>query len=65
MQGMIDNKCLLKFNVLDFENKVFNINNRVHYLDIEINGKLNKVKKIIKKEIFESKFVYSNTIDKL
>lgn len=57
MQGMIDRKCLLKFNVSDFENKVLNVNNRVHYLDIEINGKLNKVKKIIKKEIIESKFV--------
>jgi hypothetical protein len=48
---------MVKFNSNDLEFKLSNINNKIYNLDLDINGKLNKIKKTIKKEIIESKFV--------
>lgn len=48
---------MVKFNSNDLEFKLSNINNKIYNLDLDINGKLNKIKKTIKKEIIDSKFV--------
>jgi hypothetical protein len=53
----IDKSYMVKFNSNDLEFKLSNINNKIYNLDLDINGKLNKIKKTIIKEIIESKFV--------